>query len=375
MRKAILSVLLGILIIGASFFIYRWIANNKTNRRPQAKRVIKTVFVDTIENSTVPIVVSANGNLVAKRRVEIFAEVQGVFRPGSKLFKAGQEYRVGQTLIRIDASEYYASVQSAKSNLFNLITSIMPDLQLDYPEHFPKWQQYLNSFDLDKTTPKLPEIDSGKEKFFISGRGILTSYYNVKNSEQRLSKYTIMAPFNGTLTEALVTEGTLVRAGQKLGEYINTGKYELEVAVGKTYGDLLEVGKQVTLNNLEKTKSYTGKVVRVNGRVDQTSQTVTAFIEVSGDNLKEGQYLEANLQAREAEDAIKIDRSLLIDNQSLFVVRDSILDIIDVSPVYFGDKSVVVKNVPNGTSIVSKPVPGAYSGMLVKVYQEPQIAE
>jgi len=251
----------------------------------------------------------------------------------------------------------------------------MPDLQLDYPEHFPKWQQYLNNFDLDKTTPKLPEISSDKEKFFISGRGILTSYYNVKNLEQRLSKYTIAAPFNGTLTEALVTEGTLVRAGQKLGEYINTGKYELEVAVGKTYGDLLEVGKQVTLTNLERTKSYNGRVVRVNGRVDQTSQTVTAFIEVSGDDLKEGQYLEASLQAREAEDAIKIDRALLIDNQSLFVVRDSILDIIDVSPVYFGDKNVVVKNVPDGTSIVSKPVPGAYSGMLVKVYQEQQTAK
>lgn len=375
MRKAIISILIGIAIIGVSYFISNLIVDSKTDRRPQAKKVIKTVFIDTVKNGTVPIVVSANGNLVAKRRVELFAEVQGVFRPGSKLFKAGQEYRVGQTLIRIDAAEYYASVQSAKSNLFNLITSIMPDLQLDYPEHFPKWQQYLNSFDLEKTTPKLPEIDSEKEKFFISGRGILTSYYNVKNLEQRLSKYTIAAPFNGTLTETLVTEGTLVRAGQKLGEYINTGRYELEVAVGKTYGDLLEVGKQVTLNNLDNTKSYAGKVVRINGRVDQTSQTVTAFIEVSGPDLKEGQYLEANLQASEAFDAIKVDRSLLVDNKSLFVVRDSVLDVIDVSPVYFGEKSVVIKDVPDGTTIISKPVPGAYSGMLVKVYQEQNSAE
>ncbi|WP_343487947.1 HlyD family efflux transporter periplasmic adaptor subunit [Allomuricauda sp. d1] len=372
MRKVILSILAGVVIIGGSFFISRWIVNSKKDRRPKAQKVIKTVFVDTVENQTVPIMVSANGNLVAKRRVELFAEVQGVFRPGSKLFKAGQEYRAGQTLIRIDASEYYASVQSAKSNLFNLITSIMPDLQLDYPEYFPKWQQYLNSFDLDKTTPKLPEIESEKEKFFISGRGILTSYYNVKNLEQRLSKYTITAPFNGILTEALVTEGTLVRAGQKLGEYISTGAYELQVAVGKTYGDLLEVGKEVELTNLEKTKSYKGKVVRVNGRVDQASQTVTAFIEVSGENLKEGQYLEANLQAKEASNAIEIDRSLLVDNESIFVVRDSILDVIEVSPVYFGEDKVVVEDIPDGTTIVSKPVSGAYAGMLVKIFEEGQ---
>ena len=375
MRKAIISVLIGVVIIGASYFVSNSIIDSKTNRRPQAQKVVKTVFVDTVKNGTVPIVVTANGNLVAKRRVELFAEVQGVFRPGSQLFKAGQEYNSGQTLIRIDASEYYASVQSAKSNLFNLITSIMPDLQLDYPEHFPKWQQYLNEFDLEKTTPKLPQIDSEKEKFFVSGRGILTSYYNVKNLEQRLSKYTISAPFKGILTEALVTEGTLVRAGQKLGEYINAGSYELEVAVGKTYSDLLEVGKRVTLSNLDRTKSYIGKVIRVNGRVDQATQTVTAFIEVRDNDLKEGQYLEANLQASEATDAIKIDRSLLVDNQSLFVVRDSVLDMIPVTPVYFGEKNVVIQNVPDGTPIVSKPLPGAYSGMLVKVYQEQNTVE
>ena len=368
MRKTILSVLLGIVVIAASFFLSGVIADSKENRRPTPQKVIKTVFVDTVTNGTVPIVVPANGNLVAKRRVELFAEVQGVFRPGNRPFKPGQQYSRGQTLIRIDASEYYASVQSAKSNLYNLVTSIMPDLQLDYPEHFPKWQAYLTNFDLEKSTPQLPTITSDKEKYFITGRGIFSSYYNVKNLEQRLSKYTIGAPFSGILTEALVTEGTLVRAGQKLGEFIETGTYELEVAISKTYADFLEVGEKVQLSNLEKTHMFMGKVIRVNGRVDQASQTITAFIEVKGENLKEGQYLEANLNARNENDAIEIDRSLLLEDDKIFVVRDSILDVIEVHPIYFTDKKVVLKDVPNGETIVSRPVSGGYAGMLVKVY-------
>ena len=368
MRKILISVLAGILIIGGSFLAANYIVNSKENRRPKPKKVVKTVFVDTVKNGLVPIIVSANGNLVAKNRVELYSEVQGVFRTGSKLFKTGQEYKTGQTLIRIDASEYYASVQSAKSNLYNLITSIMPDLQLDYPEYFPKWQQYLANFDLEKTTSKLPKINSDKEKYFITGRGIFSSYYNVKNLEQRLSKYTIAAPFSGILTETLVTEGTLVRAGQKLGEFIKTDIYELEVAISKTYADFLEIGKEVALTNLNKTQEYVGKVVRVNGRVEQASQTITAYIEVKGDNLKAGQYLEANLNAKSENDAIQIDRSLLIDNSQIYVVRDSILDLINVSPVYFTDKKVVLKDVPNGETIVSRPVVGAYAGMLVKIY-------
>ena len=368
MRKILISVLAGILIIGGSILAAKYIINSKENRRPVPKKVVKTVFIDTVKNGVVPIVISANGNLVAKNRVELYSEVQGVFKTGSKLFKTGQEYKAGQTLIRIDASEYYASVQSAKSNLYNLITSIMPDLQLDYPEYFPKWKKYLANFDLEKTTPKLPQISSDKEKYFITGRGIFSSYYNVKNLEQRLSKYKIAAPFSGILTEALVTEGTLVRAGQRLGEFIKTDVYELEVAISKTYADFLKVGEQVSLTNLNKTQEYIGKVIRINGRVDQASQTITAFIEVSGEQLKAGQYLEANLSAKNETNAIEIDRSLLIDNSQIYVVRDSILDVINVSPVYFTDKKVVLKNVPDGATIVSKPVAGAYAGMLVKVY-------
>jgi multidrug efflux pump subunit AcrA (membrane-fusion protein) len=335
-----------------SFFVAKGIVDSKKSFRPKAGKVVKTVFTEVVKNGTVPIVVSANGNLSAKQRVELYAEVQGVFRRGSKLFKEGQAYRAGETIISIDASEYAASVQSAKSNLYNELTSIMPD------------------FDMSKSTPAFPEMTSEKERFFISGRGILTNYYNVKNLEQRLSKYRIVAPFAGILTEASVTEGSLVRAGQKLGEFINPGVYELEVSVSKTYTDLLKVGESVELSTLDQTKTYTGKVSRINGRVDQATQTIKAYIEVNNPNLREGMYLEAYLDARKEDNAIEIDRSLLMEGDRIFVVRDSVLDVINVKPVYFSDKRVVLKDVPNGATIMSKPLIGAYTGMAVKVFKD-----
>ncbi len=372
MRKTILSIL-GVLIIVASVFIAKMIIDSKNNARPKVEKVVKTVFTEKVSNGVVPIVVPANGNLKAKNRLELYAEVQGVFLGGSKLFRPGQRYSAGENIIRIDASEYLANVQSAKSNLYNELTSIMPDLRLDYPEVFPKWQAYLRDFDMEKTTPKFPEMTSEKEKFFISGRGILTTYYNVRNLEQRLSKYNISAPFNGILTDALVTEGTLIRSGQKLGEFINTDVYELEVAISKKFSDLLELGEHVALSNLDKTKSYTGKVARINGSVDQETQTIKAYIEVRDTGLREGMYLEANLDAKKETNAIEIDRNLLLEDNRIFVVRDSLLDMIDVEPVYFSTKKVVLKNVPDGMTILSKPVVGAYTGMLVRQYQDKEV--
>ncbi len=374
MRKIILSIL-GVLIIVAAVYVAKLIISSKSSSRPKVEKVTKIVFVEQIQNGNVPIVVPANGNLKAKNRMELYSEVQGVFRGGNKLFRTGQNYNRGEVIIRIDAAEYAASVQSAKSNLYNQLTSIMPDLRLDYPDIYPKWQKYLNGFDMDKVTPDLPEMTSEKEKFFVSGRGILTTYYNVKNLEQRLSKYRISAPFNGVLTDALVTEGTLIRAGQKLGEFINTGVYELEVSVSKNFSDLLKVGEQVALTNLDKTNNYLGKVARINGSIDQATQTIKAFIEVTDSNLREGMYLEANLNAKEETNAIEIDRNLLLENNQIFIVRDSLLDLIDVKPVYFSDKTVVLKEVPNGVTILSKPVMGAYAGMLIKQYKEDEIGK
>lgn len=369
MRKISLSIL-GVALIVLSVFGAKALIDSKNTQKPKPEKVIKTVITDIVKNTTIPIVVPANGTVIAKRRVELYAEVQGVFNKGSKLFKPGETYNQGETIIRIDAAEYAASVQSAKSNLYNLLTSIMPDLRLDYPSIFDKWQTYLTNFDMGSSTPSLPEMTTEKEKYFISGRGIITSYYNVKNLEQRLGKYRITAPFSGVLTEALVTEGTLIRSGQKLGEFINTDVYELEVSISKGYSDLLKIGEKVSLANLEQTQEFEGIVSRINGSVDQTSQTIKAFIEVKDKRLKEGMYLEAKLNAKEEADAIEINRGLLLENNQIFIVRDSVLDLLEVTPVYFSDKKVVLKNIPNGTVIIARPVVGAYAGMLVKILEE-----
>ena len=329
MRKIILSILGVVILIGA-IFAAQAIVSSKKRVRPKPKKVVKTVFVDTVKNQQVPVIIQANGNLTAKRRLELYSEVQGILQTGRKLFKPGENYSRGEIMIRVDASEFYATVQSQKSNLYNQLAAIMPDLRLDYPDIYPKWQSYLDGFDIDKPIPDLPEMESDTERYFIGGRNIITSYYNIKNLEQRLGKYQIRAPFSGILTEALVTEGTLIRPGQKLGEFIDTDRYELPVAINKTYADLLKVGKKVTLYNLDKTKQYEGVVSRINGNIDLATQTIDAFIEVADESLREGMYLEAGLSAQEVDNAIAVGRNLMQPNDQLFIVRDSILDLIEI---------------------------------------------
>ncbi|WP_124979625.1 efflux RND transporter periplasmic adaptor subunit [Nonlabens xiamenensis] len=371
MRKIILSVLAVIILIGAVFGA-KLIIDSKTAPKPKVKKEVKIVSVDTVRNATIPIVIPANGNLQAKDRVELYAEVTGVFQSTGKLFRVGQNYRSGQTIILINNSEFYAQVQSARSNLNNQITAIMPDLRLDYPESFPAWQNYLDNWDINSSTPALPDPSTDKEKYFITGRNIYSTYYNIKNLESRLGKFRIRAPFDGVLTEAMVSEGTLVRNGQQLGEFIKTGAYELEVAISGEFSDLLKVGESVELTNISGTKTYQGQVTRINAKIDPSSQTITTVIEVSNDDLKEGMYLTARLEAQKVEEAVELNRSLLQDGNQIFAVENEKLILIDVKPVHFSDKTVVLKGIDDGEVILSKPVPGAYEGMIVTTESDPQ---
>ena len=159
-----------------------------------------------------------------------------------------------------------------------------------------------------------------------------------------------------------------MRIGQKLGEFIDPSVYEMEVSINAEFANLLKKGNIVRLHNFEKTREYEGKVIRINGRVDQSTQTVNIYIEVKGDGLKEGMFLEANVPAREVEDAYRLSRKLLVDNKAVYTVEDNKLKMIEVTIVHFDENSAVVKGLENDTKILSKMIPGAFDGMIVKTF-------
>ncbi len=370
MRKYI-TIVIGLLLIVAAAYIARDLANTKKKRRPKNEKVAPTVFIETVKNKSVQVSVLESGRLMAKNRIDIFAEVQGVMETTRKEFKPGVHYRKGEIIVSIRDDDYYANLQAQKSNLQNLITSILPDLRLDYPKAYQKWDAYLRNFDMSKPVAKLPEPSSDKEKFFVTGRNIYTTFYNTKNMEIILNKYNLRAPYNGILTDALVTLGSLVRPGQKLGEFIDPTVYEMEVAVNKSIIPSLKVGKKVIVRDTENhTIEWKGKIIRINGKVDRTTQTVKVYIELSGNNLSEGMYLEAIMTGEPIEESMEITRNLLVDESKVYIVQDSALQLVSVNPVFFNEKTVIVKGLNDGQKILSKNVPGAYTGMEVKIYQD-----
>ena len=371
MRKIINTVIAVVIILGAVFYANHLVSSN-SRVKPPAKKVIKTVFADSAQNAQVPITITTNGMLMAKNRFELFAEVQGVLKKGDGVFKPGQIFKKGAVLINIDAQEFRASLVSSRSNFQNTIAGMMADLKLDYPLAYKQWNEFLDRFDLQKPLPDLPQIEDKKAEFFIAGRGVISAYYAIKNLEERLGKYSIRAPYDGVLASAAVTEGTLVRPGQNLGEFIATEAYELALSIAPDASDYLTLGDEVALHTRSGEKAFRGQITRINKRIDPTTQMVQVFVETTDPALKEGMYLEAEISAGSVDNAFLMSRKLLVDESAIYAVKDGILVLVPVQPVYFMPNKMVVRGVPDGSLVLTQPVVGAHSGMMVKIFGQNQ---
>ena len=367
MLKRRWSVILAVIFLVFAFFLKNYLGGLKQDPpRAGQSGQNKNVAVIVVANEDVKVPLKIAGRLRALSRAEIYSEVSGVMLPSGKEFRAGNSFSTGETLLRIDDSEARLALTSAKSALLNSLVQIMADLKIDYPESYTKWKAYLDAYDINKTLAPMPTHADSKEKYFLASRNISGQFYNIQSQETRLAKYAIKAPFNGVLSDVLVNQGTLIRQNQKLGDFVSTGQYELEASITAVDLELLKPGATVQFKSGEIAGSWTGVVKRVNEVLDASTQTVKVYIAVNGANLKEGMFLSGMIDTKPIPSAMVVSRNLLLEDNKLFCVNDSVLESKSIQVIRFTENKMVISGLENGQLILAEPLAGAREGMIVK---------
>lgn len=359
-----------VIIIGAVIGIMLSRQKEPMKRRSSQGRQ-KPLKIITVKNDDIQSSIEMTGPLYAYDKVELYAEVSGVLQETRKRFKEGFLYKKGEVLIRVDDSVYKNNLLAQKSNLLNQLTLLLPDLSIDFPQSAGKWEAYLKKLDLEKPLPKLPEPGSDKERYYIVSRSIYNLFYTIKSMEATFAKYTLRAPFDGVVTQSLINPGTLVRAGQKLGEFTNTGLYEMEAAVGLFDANRLTPGQEVTLKTEDVRGTFTGKIQRINRVIDRNSMTVKVYIHAGDPRLRDGMYMQAQTEGEPIPRAFAVAKDLLVEKNRLFVVNDSILHLQPVEIIGEKGGQAIIRGLADGTRILGevwaeakegKPLPKAASG-------------
>ncbi|MBC8524602.1 MAG: HlyD family efflux transporter periplasmic adaptor subunit [Chlorobium phaeobacteroides] len=365
MMSKIKPYLIALIIVIAGIVIGRLLSSG--NSRQQEKVVPKKesqVPVTEITNGRVQRIIRMNGKVEAVKKIEIYAEVSGVFVDGAKPFREGRRFAKGEVLLRIDDSVYRNTVLAEKSALLNELTLLMPDLLIDFPDYAEPWKKYLDDFSILRPLHSLPPAQNDRLRNYVAARNIYGKFFSVRSMEETLAKYRILAPFDGVVTVSEANPGILVRNGQKIGEFAAATSYELELSAPVREAAFIREGDRITLLSDDFNGSIEAKIARVNDAIDPDTQTVGVYVLLDDPRLKDGMFLSASLSVP-VDDASLIARELLDSENRVFALRDSVVILLPVEVVSVGGKTAVVRGIPDGTAIVAEPVEGLFNGMVV----------
>lgn len=352
------------IIIIALILIVWLVSMKKSPKRSNGNYTLTSVPIIEVVTEDIQIKVPVIGSLTAQKRVDIYSEVQGILEPAEKEFLEGVSFKKGETLLLVNSKDAEYTLLSKRSSFLTLITQILPDIKYEHPESEADWLKYLADFDIEKETQPLPTPNSDREKYYIAGKGIYQSYYEIKNLEHTLSKYQIRAPFNGTVVTSNIKPGTLVRSGQKLGEFMSTDLYDFESSVTVEQAAMIKIGDNAILNS--GTITTAGKVSRINDIVDSGTLMVNIFITVNGSELKEGMYLTGEVYSSTIVHATEIPRRIITNDNTVYEVKDSTIIEQKIEIVALSGDTAVVTGLTSGQTISTKSQ-NIYDGQKVTV--------
>ena len=355
---------IAVIIVVTGIVIGRLLGSGKAQQERTVPKRDSQVPVAEITNGQVQRNITMNGKVQAVKKIEIYAEVTGVFVDGDKPFREGRRFSKGEVLLRIEDSVYRNTVLAEKSSLLNELTLLMPDLLIDFPEYAGPWKQYLEDFSIDKPLRPLPSAPNDRLRNYVAARNIYNKFFAVRSMEETLAKYRIIAPFDGVVTVSEANPGILVRNGQKLGEFAATTAFELELSAPVRDAAFIRQGGRVLLSSDDFDGLIEATVARVNETIDPGTQTVGVYVLLNDPRLKDGMYLSASLEVP-VDAAAVIARELLDRENRMFVLRDSILTLLPVEVVSVDGKTAIVRGIQDGTMILAEPMEGVYSGMVI----------
>ena len=364
MTDTLRKVIIGILIVGATLLVSKLIMGTKEEIAPnEMQETIPLVQVKQVQLGDHITKVEVYGYLNALNEIELYPEVAGKLLNDN--FRKGVVFQKGELIAQFDNKEFLNTLKSGRSQFYSLLTNVIADLEFDFTEEAKVWKSYLDQIDFEKTLKPLPVVESKKLKTFLAAKGVFNSFYQLNAQEERLSKYQIIAPFNGILKETFVKPGTVVRNGQKLGVLVSSNDYEVEVPIQLNEVAYVQVGDEVEFRSEDLSGSWKGKVSRINKTLKKESQNVSLFISIQSNKLFNGMYLTGEVSSKTVENTYVLSRSLL-NNGEVYTVLDGKLKSKKVTVISVEKDEVIVTGLSEGETVLSKPFNNAMDGMKVR---------
>lgn len=368
---------LGIVIIGFLIMSSLGSTEKQSNKHeiPPEVRLVKT---ESVNFGDLTLEIEGNGVVQSQRTLNYVSEATGVSLFAKNDLKDGTFVRKGETIIKVDSREVENTLFTLRSEFMNGLAAVLPDIKVEDVDAYNRWYNYFINLDIHKTTPELPEILSSQEKIKLSGRGVFSKYYAVKNQEILLSKYIIVAPFSGYLNSQGIIEGSFISKGQQLFYLSDAKNVEIAVPLLVDEINLIDFSKTPTVkiySNKNKEEVLRGKIYRKETILNRNSQTLNVYVTFYNKNLNPyflpGNYISLQISGKKLFDVARIPRYVVDNEQNVFTMEDGKLgkQKVDVITIQ-GNVAIIKHTVPDNMKIVTTILQRPLIGMNIKSSNE-----
>lgn len=346
-----------------------------------------SLYVDEVRSDEVTLSVQAEGEVRPKTEIDLIPQVSGRIVGISESFAEGAEFDPGETLIKIDDTNYVIAKTRAEANLATAKVAV----QREYANAKIKAEHWL-----DKDTQGKPsEYALNKPQVQEAEAMLAAAEADLREAKLNIARTEINVPFLGRVREKLVGIGQYVTAGTRLGRVFSTDVVEVRLPLSDTQlaelnlpigfmaggSNAPQVQFSATVGNKQHT--WTGRIVRTNAAMDQTTRMVYAIAEVddpyglgsdAGAPMAVGMFVKAEIAGVNSQSAMVLPRLALRNANKVYVINDdNRLEIRTVDVLSTSTETVLVTDgVKPGDKVVTSTIPVAIDGMEVRAITREQ---
>lgn len=383
LRKLLVILIPLLIVVG---FIVLTAVLIKLNEKPQVKqRSFKplAVIADYAVQDDVQLTVKAQGEVRPRTEIDLVPEVAGKIVYVSPNFIDGGIIKKGETLIRIDDSDYKINVIRAESGVAQAEQSLVQEMaegeiaKRDFEE-------------LGRGTPSA--LAMRQPQLARAEAGLQAAKAELQSAKLQLQRTAVRAPFTGRVRTKSSDLGQYIGPGARLGRIFSTDIVEVRLPLtdsdlSKLNLPLAHVAKDrktapivqlmATVGGRE--QSWEGRIMRTGSSYDTQTRALDAIVEVfdpygegrseGGMPLAPGLFVQADIIGKTFENVIVLprdglrpeDKVYVVDDQGKAEIRDAV--VIDTS----AERAVIASGVSAGELVILSPMEKSRVTMTLKV--------
>lgn len=386
--KKFLKIIAPVIVLVASIGIVTALSAAKPapEKKEEPQRLV-SLYVDEVKTDQVTISVFTQGEVRPKTEIDLIPQVSGRIVGISESFAEGAEFDPGETLIKIDDTNYKLAVVRARAR----VAEAQVEVQRELANAKIKEEHWLDKRNSGEPTP----FALNKPQVMNAEARLLAAEADLKEAELNVARTEINVPFLGRVSEKAIGIGQYVTAGTRLGRVFSTDIVEIRLPLTDAQLEELNlpigfmadafnapaVTFKAHVGNQEHV--WTGHIVRTNAQVDKQTRMIYAIAEVEdpyglgsdeGAPIAVGMFVSAEIAGVSSRSAMVLPRLALRNANKVYVINDDnrleirTVDVLSTSE----DEVLITGGVEPGEKVVTSTIPAAVDGMEVRAITREQ---